>query len=448
MSTVLVIGAGRSSSCIFPYLYQHAGENNWKVIIADVSLELALLRADNHTCAEAVQLDIQDEEKRRGLIGQSDLVISMLPANMHIEVAKDCVSLGKHLLTASYVSPEMQELHEAATAKGVLLLNECGLDPGIDHMSAMLILDEIRKEGGKLLSFKSYTGGLIAPESDDNPWGYKFSWNPRNVILAGQGTARYIENGVLKYIPYHRLFASAEKIQIEPYGEFEGYANRDSLSYRKIYGIENIPTLLRGTLRKSGYCISWNILVNLGLTDDSYTLDTTGEMTYAELLAAFLPTANGRKSLLEQLAEFAGMSTTDPAIQRIEWTGLMSNKKIPAGTISPAKALQALLEEKWLLKTDDKDMIVMQHQFVYSLKGKTYQRNSSLVCIGEDANFTAMAKTVGLPLAIAAVKILKGEIKASGVQLPVRSEWYLPLLKELEKSGVNFKEQTMEWNAG
>lgn len=444
MRNVLLIGAGRSSTSLIQYLLQHATTGAWTITVADVSEESARAKIGNHPAGRAIYFDISDEQVRAKEIWKSDLVISMLPAHMHLPVAKECVRLKKHLVTASYVSKEMQDLDLDAKGNGVLLLNECGLDPGIDHMSAMKIIDELKKQGAVLNSFKSFTGGLVAPESNDNPWGYKFSWNPRNVILAGQGTARYIENGKYKYIPYNRLFANSDTFFVEGNGTYDGYANRDSLAYRRAYGLEAIPTLLRGTLRQEGYCKAWNIFVQLGLTDDSFAIEDSENLSYSQLVEAFLPNTVKGNSVRERVADLCGLTAGDTALEMVAWTGIFEDKPIGLPKATPAQILQQLLEEKWKLKAEDKDLIVMQHLFDYTLNGKRYARSSSLVVKGENAIMTAMAKTVGLPAAIAARLILEGKIKEKGVCIPVHPGIYEPVLNELATLGVSFRETTKE----
>jgi saccharopine dehydrogenase-like NADP-dependent oxidoreductase len=440
MKHILVIGAGRSSTSLIKYLLNNAEKENWKITVGDISLELAQQKTGNHKHAKAIVFDINNDEQRKEEIQKADLVISMLPAFMHMSVAKDCVVYKKHMATASYVSQEMAELNKQALAAGVILMNEIGLDPGIDHASAMKIIDEIHAEGGELTSFKSYCGGLVAPEYNDNPWGYKFTWNPRNVVLAGQGTAQFIDSGSYKYIPYNRLFTQTETIEVEGYGKFDGYANRDSLSYRKLYHIDAIPTMLRGTLRMPGFCKAWNVFVKLGLTDDSYKIESSDRLTYGELLQAFLP--KGTASLKDKLIAFMGNEVNEEIIQQIEWLGIMGDRKIKLANASPAQLLQDLLEEKWKLQEHDKDMIVMQHQIRYkNSKAEIKHITSSLVVIGDDPIHTAMAKTVGIPLAIASKLILQGKITARGVVIPTTKEIYDPVLKELESFGVKFEER-------
>ncbi len=446
---ILLLGAGRSSSSLIRYLLEASEKNQWQVIIGDVSETAAREKTGSHTHARAIHFDVNDAGQRMAEVKAADLVISLLPPHLHYLVAVDCVTCSRHFLTASYLTPEMQDLHDAAVKKGILILNECGLDPGIDHMSAMEVIHRLQDEGCELQSFKSYTGGLVAPESNDNPWGYKFSWNPRNVILAGQGTARYILEGTYKYIPYNRLFTDIEKIEVGDLGLFDGYANRDSLAYRAHYGIENIPTLLRGTLRQTGFCRAWDVLVRLGFTDDTYKIEKPETLTYAQLVRALLPASAQKPNLVEAVAAFCNLPPDGEAMSKIIWTGILEEDKInliqmdatTAVDATPAIILQHLLEKKWVLQPHDKDMIVMQHQFVFIRNNKTEKLISSLIVIGDDQQFTAMAKTVGLPLGIAAKLILENKILLTGVHIPVKKEIYEPVLKELEQSGIRFTEK-------
>jgi saccharopine dehydrogenase (NADP+, L-glutamate forming) len=440
MKKVLLIGAGKSSGYLIDYLLKHAVAEQYELTVADLNMEAALLKTKGLPNSKAIVLDINDAAQRNKHIEEANIVISMLPAYMHFPVAQDCINLKRHLVTASYVSPEIMTLNESALANDVLLLNEIGLDPGIDHMSAMKVIHEIQKNGGNLTSFKSFCGGLVAPESNNNPWGYKFSWNPRNVILAGQSTAQFMIDGKYKYLPYQRLFASSEVIEVDGYGKFDAYANRDSLSYRKVYGIENISTMIRGTLRQHLYCEAWHVLVLLGLTDDSIQIEIPKDFTYADFIASFLPGTGN--DLLKRLCEFTGKNATDEIIKMIAWTGLLSDEKIDLIKASPAMILQKLLEQKWKLAATDKDMIVMQHLFEYTdSKGQQLSSTSTLVVIGEDNEKTAMAKTVGLPLAMAVRRLIKGEIKLRGVQIPVMPEVYEPILNELAENGIVFEDR-------
>lgn len=440
MTKILVIGAGRSATSLIDYLLTHCLEFNWHITVADVDLVLAQSKIGQHALAKAIQFDINNKEERQVVIQQHDFIISMLPAFMHGNVARDCVAFNKSMATASYVSEEMKSLNEEAKKKGLLLLNECGLDPGLDHASAMKIIDDIHAHGGKIKSFKSFCGGLVAPQSNDNPWGYKFSWNPRNVVLAGQGTAQYLEKGTLKFIPYNRLFSQITSIKVEGHGEFDAYANRDSIGYKEVYHLSEVETMLRGTLRQKGYCKAWNVFVRLGLTDDTSKITNANQLTYGGLVRSFLPVS--KLPLIDQLKNLMGNDWDDDIEDKLSYLEILGDKKIQIAEGSPAQILQSLLEEKWKLKAEDKDMIVMQHQIEYTNKeGKNKKIHSSLVLEGKDQNHTAMALTVGLPLAITVKNYLTNQFKISGVQIPIHKIIYEPMLIELENYGIKFKEE-------
>lgn len=446
MRNILIIGAGRSASSLIRYLLEKSDIENLHLTIADLSLELARKKSDNHRNATPIVLDIRDKQQRMAAIENADLVISMLPAHMHIDVAKDCVALRKHLVTASYISEAMQALDEDVKKNGLVFMNEIGLDPGIDHMSAMKIIDSIRENGGKMLLFESFCGGLVAPESDDNLWNYKFTWAPRNVVLAGQGgSAKFIQEGKYKYIPYNRLFRRTEFLEVEGYGKFEAYANRDSLKYRSVYGLDDVLTLYRGTIRRVGYSRAWNIFVQLGMTDDSYVIDNSDTISYREFINLFLP-YHPTDSVEIKLRLQLGIEQDDIIWDKLLELDLFNPKKIVGlKDATPAQILEKILSDKWTLSPEDKDMIVMYHKFGFELNGKQHQIDSKMVCIGDDQTYTAMAKTVGLPVAIAAIKILNGEISTPGVQLPITKEVYDPILEELETHGVIFRETEMPY---
>lgn len=443
MQTILVLGAGRSATSLIDYLASQAVEHAWQVIVADASLELAKEKVGAYPQAQAISLDVFDEAQRSQAIGQADVVVSLLPASLHPLVATQCLHHKKHLLTASYVSPEMRTHDAEAKANGLVFLNEMGLDPGIDHLSAMQIIDRIREQNGQITSFKSFCGGLIAPTWDTNPWGYKFTWNPRNVVLAGQGTAIFLENGQHQQLPYEQLFTRTEIIEVGTYGKFEAYPNRDSLGYQHVYGLPKVTTMLRGTLRKPGFCAAWNILVQLGLTNDSYTIPNSESLTYRQWMQTHLP---GTASFNTRLAAKTGLSVTDAALQKVGWLELDANVPIGVPNATPAQILQKRLEEKWLLGPEDKDLIVMQHQFEYVLHGKQHRLISSLAVEGENAVHTAMAKTVGLPLGIATKLVVEGKITKRGVLVPVYKEIYEPILQELQGLGITFEESETSFN--
>ena len=327
MKKILILGAGLSSSSMIKYLLDHSKENNWKVKVGDMSLELAKRKIGGHENGEAFQFDVFNEVQRIEEIKNADYVVSMLPARFHPLVAEKCVEFGKHMFTASYVSKEMKELHQKAVEKGLLLLNEIGVDPGIDHMSAMKVIDEIKAEGGEMLAFTSSTGGLVAPEFDNNPWNYKFTWNPRNVVVAGQSVAQYIDHGKYKFVPYHQLFRRTEKMSVLHVGEFEMYPNRDSLSYRETYNLQNIPTILRGTLRRPGYCEAWNVFVSLGVTDDTYVIENSENLTYREFINSYLP-YDENDTVEQKICNYTGIQMDSETMSRLKWLGIFENVKI------------------------------------------------------------------------------------------------------------------------
>jgi len=446
MKKILVIGAGKSATTLIDYLCDHTSMYNWEVTVTDIRREDALNKTKGRRGSYAEALDISNEPRRKELVSQHDIIISMLPAFMHTNVASDCLEFGKHLVTASYVSDEMQAMDEEARKKGLIFLNEIGLDPGIDHMSAMRVLDKLRAEGAVLTGFETFTGGLLAPESEEgNPWRYKFTWNPRNVVLAASGGAvKFLHGGKYKYIPYHKVFRRTERIVLDGIGTFEGYANRDSLKYLKLYQLEGIQTLYRGTLRRPGFCKAWDIFVQLGATDDSYIMEGSENMTHREFINSFLlyhPT----DSVEIKLAHAMRIDLDSDEMHMLEWLGIFSNEPIGLGKPgTPAQLLQKILEKKWTLNDTDIDMIVMWHKFNYTLQGQEHEIHSTMMVKGTDARNTAMAKTVGLPAAIATRLILEGKITTSGVQIPVSKEIYEPVLNELEKNGIRCTEKQIK----
>jgi len=446
MRHILIIGAGRSASSLIEYLLNKSESENLHITIADLSVELAQRKTKNHPRATAIAFDIFNETDRKAEISKADIVISMLPAHLHYEVAKDCIVHKKHMVTASYISPAMQDLDALVKENNLIFMNEIGLDPGIDHMSAMKVIDEIRDKGGKIILFESFCGGLVAPESDNNLWNYKFTWNPRNVVLAGQGgAAKFLHEGTYKYIPYNMLFRRTEFMEVEGYGRFEGYANRDSLKYRSVYGLDDAKTMYRGTLRRVGYSRAWNIFVQLGMTDDTYVMENSATMSNREFINSFLP-YHPTDSVELKLRHMLKIDQDDILWDKLVELDLFNrNKLIGLHNATPAQILEKILSDSWSLGADDKDMIVMYHKFGYELNGEKKQIDSTMVCIGDDQTYTAMAKTVGLPVAMATLQILNGKITTTGVQLPIYKEVYLPILNELEDFGVIFKEKDVPY---
>jgi saccharopine dehydrogenase-like NADP-dependent oxidoreductase len=445
MKNILVIGAGLSASSMLRYFCDNAKKEGWFIKVGDQNADLAKSKVKGCDQAEGFQLNGLDPNEREPLIQWADLVISMLPAAHHIEVAKDCIKYKTNLITPSYISDQMKDLHQQCMDAGILIMNEMGVDPGIDHMSAKKILDEVEEQGGKMHIFESFTGGLIAPQSDNNPWNYKFTWNPRNVVVAGQGgAAKFIQEGQYKYIPYNKLFRRTEIIKIDGYGEFEGYANRDSLKYRDVYDLQAIPTIYRGTLRRKGFSKAWDSFVQIGATDDSYVLEGSKDMTKRDFINAFLP-YNPHDSVELKLRHYLKIDQDDIIWDKLVWLGIFEKTKMNfTEDVTPAFFLQKILEDKWRLESQDKDMIVMWHKIVYHLNGKYHEINSHMVTIGEDQTHTAMSKTVGLPIAICAKMILNGNITLKGVHLPIIKEIYDPILTELEDYGIKFTERKLD----
>ncbi len=441
LKKLLVIGAGKSTSVLIDYLLDQATQHDWSVRVVDRDQELATQSIQGHPRGDALRFDVDDTAQLHQLVQQTDLVVSMLPAHMHAPVAEACTQHGAHFVSASYVSPELRALHEAAEHRGVTILGEMGVDPGIDHMSAMDQLDALRGRNAKITAFETFTGGLIAPESDNNPWHYKFTWNPRNVVLAGQGGVKFKHNGRYKYIPYHKLFSRYEVLEVPGYGQFEGYPNRDSLRYRSHYGLFDIGTIYRGTLRRPGFCRAWDCLVQLGVTDDTELLEGLENMTYREFTNAYLWYDEGMSVELK-LRAMLKLEMNSPAFDKLAWLGLFEDRPIGLARGTAAQVLQKLLEEKLAMTSDDKDMIVMLHKFEYELGGERWKTQSSMVVLGTDARQTAMAKTVGLSAGISAKLIMTDVIDRRGVLIPTIKHVYAPVLAELRDHGITFEEQS------
>jgi len=439
MKKVLILGAGLSTNILIEYMLKNAIEFDWHITVADIDEETAKSKVNGHERGSAKIFDINDDTESWRTIANHDVVISMLPASMHHIVAKKCIDLRKPMLTASYATDEIKALNDDAVKAGIPIYMELGLDPGIDHMSAMNVINRIKDSGGELTSFYSFTGGLVAPESDNNPWNYKFTWNPRNVVLAGNGVSQFIKNGRYKYIPYHRLFDRVMTRKVLQYGDFEVYANRDSLKYRGIYNLKNIPSMYRGTIRRPGFSKAWNVFVRLGMTEDDYTLEDSENMTYRQFLNTFLQ-YEPNVPVEIKLQEYCKNAADPVVLEKLKWLGIFDERKVGLRNATPAQVLQKLLTEKWSMDPEDKDMIIMQHEFKYKLDGIEKMIVSAMAVIGEDQTKTAMAITVGLPLAIATKLLLTGNFSHTGINLPINKDIYEPILSELETFGINFDE--------
>lgn len=441
MNNILVIGAGRSSAALINYLCEHAAANNWFITVADGNLDMAQSKVKNHPNARAIWLDVSKNNDRKDHLARTDAVISLLPAHLHLEVAHDCIKFQKPFITSSYVSREMYRLGDEARDRELVFTGERGLDPGLEHIAAKKRLDDIRAMGGKIMGFRSYGGGLVTPKNlENNPWKFKFTWNPRNLVLMGQGTAQYLEKGKKKYIPYHRLFNAYKTVNIEGVGEFEAYANRDSLLYKKVYGLADVPNIYRATLRYPGFCDGWNALIQLGLTDGSYPILDSEKMSFHEWMEAYLQEEVGG-SVKERIANKLGVSPFSKVIKQMEWLGLFSKRRIKFSRATPALLLETVLMDKWALKPKDKDLILMQHEYDYVLEGERKTLISTLQLEGKNGQDTALAKVVGLPMAIMLKYVMNGQLKKLGMDAPMHKEVYEPLLQEMEEYGVVFRDK-------
>jgi saccharopine dehydrogenase-like NADP-dependent oxidoreductase len=499
MQNILLFGAGKSATVLIGYLIKNSLEENWKLTVVDADLKLAQSKIGNAIRASAVSFDIRNADERIKHIKHADIVISLLPPALHYLVAQDCVNCNKNLLTASYVDENIQNLKPEIEKKKLLFLGEMGLDPGIDHMSAMKAIDSIIAKGGKIISFKSHCGGLVAPESDDNPWHYKISWNPRSVVLAGKAGAHFKENGKEIKLPYEELFTAERMVEIPGIGTLSWYPNRDSLSYSEKYGLTSADTFIRTTLRHPDFMYGWKNIIDLKLTDETAHHETSGKTLYElfkehmdkngfgewleeKLNERFAKTKDMLENLMklmqvEQEAEDEeqpipesfmaadeqgnletieiddvknkaaafvahNMHEANLTLKQLFFLGLDDKETIMnKGMCSPADILQFAIEKKLALRPYDKDMIIMLHEFEFEIQDKRSSASSLLVVKGEDSLHTAMAKTVGLPLGIAAKLILNGKIKLTGLHIPTVKEIYEPVLKELELNDVKFREE-------
>ena len=442
MKQIMLFGAGKSATVLIDYLLANAEKQKWHLTVADANLQLAVDKINDSPFGTATSFDIMDIEQRQKKIAGADIVISMLPPVLHSEVATDCVLFSRHLLTASYVDDHIQKMKTAITEKGLIFLCEMGLDPGIDHMSAMQLIDEIHAKKGKIISFKSHCGGLVAPESDDNPWHYKISWNPRNIVMAGKAGAVYKEDNKICTLRYEDIFNNDELVTVDDFGDFAFYANRDSLSYIPIYGLEETATFIRTTLRHPGFCKAWSYVVKAGLTneDRSAVISDEKNISFKEWLDKTISLATEATSFENFLKRYVPAEQEVMIHHMFDFIGLLSNKKLPLHLSSAADVMQYALENNLALLPHDRDMIVMLHEFIYELNGKKSEIKSSLVVKGESSLRTAMAKTVGLPLGIATKLILNGTITTPGLHIPTSKEIYEPVLMELELHDIKFNE--------
>lgn len=438
MKNILLFGAGKSATCLIDYLLTNAPRQKWHVTVVDSDLMLIKSKTGKSYYVTPVAIDIRDQQARQALVEETDLVISLLPASLHIMVAKDCLQYRKHLLTASYTDPEVKKLQKDIQKAGLLFMYEMGLDPGIDHMSAMKVIHSIEKKGGLIYSFKSYCGGLISPESNDNPWQYKITWNARNVVLAGQSGATYKDKGKVKELNHEQLFDQSKTIVIPGLGKLAYYPNRDSLAYMSSYNLDNIPTFMRATLRYPDFCEGWSAVIRLGLTDDSRKIQTDN-LSFFKWATQHVKT-DKQLSNEENVALFLGVSSKSKVIRQLKYLGLLNGEVINQGEQTNAAVLQQAMESRLGMSPNDKDMIVMMHEIEFERRNIATRMHSYMIVQGEDNLRTAMAKTVGLPLGITAKLLLQDKINLTGLQIPVMPEVYNPVLKELEEHDIRFEE--------
>lgn len=439
MKKVLILGAGLVARPLVKYLLD---QPDFEVEVASRTVSKAERLIEGHPQGIAKELNLKDEESLKDEVYKADIVISMVPYTHHPKVAAHCIQLKKHMVTTSYVSDIMRNLDGEARKADIIILNEVGLDPGIDHMEAMRIIDEVKGKGGEILGFTSYCGGLPAPEANTNPFGYKFSWSPVGVLLAGKNSARYLLDGQQIFIPAESLFDNYKIIPIESLGEFEGYPNRNSLPYIDLYGIRATKTMLRGTLRYRGWCQTIKNMVTLGLLDEKEQ-DWAG-FTYRDFLFKLMNRPK-EGDLKKALAEHLHLPEDSEIIRRWEWLGLLSDNPLPLQKGSALDITASLMTEKLQYQEGERDMIVLQHQFIASYPtGKKERITSTLIDFGIPYGDTSMARTVGLPAAIATRLILEGKIKERGVQIPVVPDIYIPILQELREMGIVFKEKKEE----
>ena len=444
MNNILLIGAGRSSTALINYILKEAEKNNWFVTVADIDPTLASSKIQKNKHARATWLDVAKNNDRKDLISRTDIVVSMLPAHLHLEVAHDCIKFQKPIITSSYISREMYRIGDEARDRELVFTGDQGIDPGLEHIAAKKRIDAIQAKGGTLIGFRSYSGGLVAPEYlTDNLWKFKFTWNPRNLVLIGQGTAQFLEKGKKKFIPYNRLFQSYNMVNIEGLGEFEAYPNRNSLLNKNIYGLKGVPNILRATLRYPGFCDGWNALIKIGLTDDAYPIINSAKMSFHQWMEAYLGNEPGG-SVKDRMANKLGLKPGCKVMKQLEWLGLFSKRKIKVPSATPALLLEKMLLNKWQLKPKDKDLIILQQEYDYVLDGERKTLISTLKLKGKDSQHTALAQVIGLPTAIILKKVMKGIITDMGMEVPMRPEVYEPVLQELEEYGIVFKDKEVE----
>ncbi len=444
MKRILVLGAGQSAPYLIHFLLENAETYDWFVTVADRNLETARQSVGYHSRGEAIEFDVNDLDMRSAQIARANVVVNMLAPRFQHLVALSCVRHSVHMISVSYQDRRIRDLEKDAIRKGVLVLTEIGLDPGIDHMSAADMVKRIQHKGGIVKRFESYGGGLPAPDTINNPLKYVISWNPRNVVMAGENGAQYLENGNIKIMPYHNVFQHTWSLNVPGIGDMEAYPNRDSLSYQQQYGFDNADTVIRGTIRYPGWSETWHHIVRLGLPNETLRIPNLKERTYAELTEMFLPSNGGIGNLEQRVASFLHINPTGQIIERMRWLGLFSKEVINIDVETSAEVMTHLLTEKLKLTPDAHDMVILQHkmQVVYPDENKRHEQIvSTMVHYGEKSGFTSMAKAVGLPAALIAKLVLNDQLPLSGCHIPTHPAIFQPVLAELAEHGFTFQER-------
>ncbi len=438
MLKVVIFGAGKSSSYLIKKLQEISTEISLHITLIDQNWEQLPNDCKNHSNTTYTLLNINNTEKIKNIIKLQNLVISMLPAQLHISIAKICIDLKKNMLTASYVSKQMQELHLQAKESNLLFLNEIGVDPGLDHMSAMVLLNSLKKRGAIINSFYSHTGGLISKTTPNN-WNYKFTWNPKNVITAGAEGAIFLKNEKKTNIDYNSVFTEITPVKLGNQN-YDSYPNRNSLNYIKKYDLSNIENLYRGTLRYEGYCDAWNVFVQLGMTNDSKIVTFPASTSRKQFLSYFL---NKSSEVETSFCEVFNINKESPIFKKIETLDFFNDTKIVAITKgTAADMLLSILKEDWKMQENDTDVLLMQHEIKYTLNNVNYKTTSELSVLGKDQQYTAMAKTVGVPMFEATLLMLQNKINLTGVHIPTKPIIFQPILNKLKNHGLKFIDQT------
>lgn len=442
MKNILVIGAGRCATHLIQYLLEHASRNGWFITVADLIPERALGAVNGHIMGRGTWLDVSKINDRRDLIERADLVITSLPAHLHLEIAHDCIRLKKKLITNGTVTHELYRLGDEGRDRDLTYTGQMGLDPALHHLMGKKLLDEIRQKGGKVLSYKCYTGALMHPDScSQNPWKYKFTWNPRNTVLMGQGTGQYLEQNKPVFIPYHRLFQEFETVKITGLGSFEAFTDRDGMVKRDIYGLGDVPNIRRYTLRPTGFCEAWNALILLGLTDGDYPLLGIDQLTFHAFTDGIVSANQSAPTLKERLAAYLGISATGPVVRKLDWLGLFSKSKVGIDQATPALLLEHMLRKKWTPDPADKDLAIIRIEIAYTYKHAKHTVTATLSASGDHIRDSGISKIIGWPVAALAKMVLNGQVKSLGYDVPMQPEVYQPILEECKAMGLSFELQ-------